>query len=145
MSNFTMSYSGDVRKPQTKDIGGKMCIEFQLMKKNYAKQGDEATFSWIRVTVFDAKPWQVMQCQEGKFVAGVGEFSLRSYEKDGIKRQSAEVRSTSFQLDGAKTEENAAMAPTQAAAPSKPKLPTPGAAKEDEIPFSRPLPADVAG
>lgn len=108
MSNFTISFSGDVRKPQVKDIGGKPCVEFQLMRKNYAAQGAEATFTWIRVTVFDCKPWQITQCQDGKFVAGVGEFSLRSYEKDGQKRQSAEVRCNSFQIDGARTDDSAA-------------------------------------
>ncbi len=77
MTSMRMNFSGDVRKPTTKDIGGKPAIEFQLMKKNYAPAGQEATFTWIRVTVFDCKPWQVKQCEEGKFVAGSGEFTLR--------------------------------------------------------------------
>ncbi len=130
MSNFTLSFSGDVRKPQTKEIGGKPAIEFQLMKKNYGAKDTEATFTWLRVTVFDCKPWQVEQCQEGKFVAGVGEFTLRSYEKDGQKRQSAEVRCTSFQLDGARTEEKAAAAPAP-----RPTKPAPAATNDDEPPF----------
>lgn len=115
MSNFTMSFSGEVRKPQTKDIGGKKAIEFQLMKKNYGKSDAEATYTWVRVTVFDAKDWQVVQCAEGKFVAGVGEFTLRSYEKDGVKRQSAEIRCTSFQLDAPYSEQ----APVAAPGPQK--------------------------
>lgn len=111
MSQFTMVYSGDVRKPQVKDIGGKKAVEFQLMRKNYAKdQAAEATFSWVRVTVFDVKDWQVEQCQEGRFVSGHGEFTMRSFtDKDGNKRQSAEVRSTSFQLDAPRTEDKGAI------------------------------------
>lgn len=108
MSNFRMSFSGDVRKPKTLDIGGKKAVEFQLMKKNYGKPDAPATFTWVRVTLFDAKDWQITQCEEGKFVAGSGEFTLRSYEKDGEKRQSAEIRCSSFDLDGPFTGKDAA-------------------------------------
>ena len=100
MSSFKLFFSGDVRKPAIKDISGKKAVEFQLMKKNYVKQGDEATFTWIRVTLFDAKDWQLIQCQEGKFVSGCGDFSLRSFiDKEGIKKQSVEIRCNSFDLD----------------------------------------------
>lgn len=119
MSNFRMSFSGDVRKPRTMDIGGKKAVEFQLMKKNYGKPDAPAAFTWVRVTLFDAKDWQIAQCEEGKFVAGSGEFTLRSYEKDGEKRQSAEIRCSSFDLDGpyaAKPE--AAAAPVASPRPS---------------------------
>ena len=131
MSLFYMMFSGDVRKPQVKDIGGKKAIEFQLMKKNYGKADAEATFTWIRVTVFDCKEWQIAQCQEGRFVAGAGEFTLRSYEKDGVKRQSAEVRATSFQLDAPRTEETQPAPPPRAPRPA----PTSTPESDDEPPF----------
>lgn len=134
MSNFRMSFSGDVRKPQVKEIGGKPCVEFQLMKKNYSKPDAEATFTWLRVTCFDVKPWQITQCQEGRFVAGTGEFTLRSYEKDGQKRQSAEIRCSSFDLDGPRAEEQAPTVVAPAArAPSKPAPAT--APTDDEPPW----------
>lgn len=139
MPTMRLSFSGDVRKPQTKTIGGKQCVEFQLMRKNYAAQGSEATFTWIRVTVFDAKPWQFEQCQEGRFVAGSGEFTLRSYEKDGQKRQSAEVRCNSFDLDGPRTGD-AGPIDHHAAKPydsqqnrSEPRVPAPST--DDSCPF----------
>ena len=123
MSKFRMQFSGDVRKPAVKDIGGKKAIEFQLMSKNYAPAGQEASFTWLRITIFGAQEWQVAQCAEGKFVAGSGEFTLRSYEKDGQKRQSAEVRCQSFDLDAPFIE--SATAP-QSAGPqhTKPRIPT---------------------
>ncbi len=144
MSLFTMMFSGDVRKPAVKDIGGKRAVEFQLMKKNYSPAGQEATFTWIRVTVFDAKDWQVEQCQEGKFVSGYGEFTLRSYvNKEGAKVQSAEVRATSFQLDAPRTDKGEApvAAPVKSVPPKRPAA----APKDDEIPFMRPLIADAWG
>jgi len=142
MSLFLMHFSGDVRKPQVKEIGGKKAVEFQLMTKNYAAAGSEPTFSWIRVTVFDAKDWQIDQCQEGKFVSGYGEFSLRSFvDKDGAKRQSAEVRSSSFQIDAPRTDGKAGPIEHHAAKPydsqqnrSEPRRPSPSASTE-EIPF----------
>lgn len=139
MPQMRLSFSGEVRKPQPKTIGGKQCVEFQIMKKNYTKDGEEATFTWIRVTVFDAKPWQIEQCQEGKFVAGSGEFTMRGYtDKDGNKRQSAEVRCNSFDLDGPRTGDAGPIA-HHANKPydsqqnrSEPRVPAPAA---EETPF----------
>lgn len=141
MPSLRLSFSGECRKPAQKTIGGKPCVEFQLMRKNYAAQGSEATFTWIRVTVFDAKPWQIEQCQEGRFVCGSGEFTLRSYEKDGAKRQSAEVRCSSFDLDGPHTSERAAPAASASPSPA-PRVPAPAT---DDCPFARPLIAEVWG
>jgi single-stranded DNA-binding protein len=104
MPTLRLQFSGECRNPQIKTIGNDQAVEFQVMRKNYAKQGEEATFTWVRVTVFKPQPWQIEQCQEGKFVAGSGEFTLRSYlDKDGQKRQSADVRCQSFDIDGPRT------------------------------------------
>ena len=144
MPTMRLSFSGECRKPQIKDIGGKQAVEFQLMRKNYVPQGQEASFTWIRCTVFSPQPWQIEQCQEGKFVAGSGEFTLRSYtDKDGAKRQSAEVRVQSFDLDGPHTGHTAAPA-AGAPAPS-PKPAIGGGASSGEPPFDLPLIADFAG
>jgi single-stranded DNA-binding protein len=124
MSIFRLNFSGEVRKPQVKTIGADQAVEFQLMRKNYGK-GPEATFTWIRVTLFKPQAWQIEQCREGGFVSGSGEFTLRSFEQDGVKRQSAEVRCSSFDLDGPRTgaapaSEAPAASPVARRAPSIP-------------------------
>lgn len=105
MSNFRLQFCGDVRKPETKTFGGKTFVEFSLMRKNYTKEGAEATFTWLKISVSDPKEWQLSQLAEGKFISGSGEFSTRSFtDKDGNKRQSAEVRCSSFDVAGPRTE-----------------------------------------
>ena len=125
MPTMRLSFSGEVRKPQVKTIGTDQAVEFQVMRKNYTKQGEEATFTWIRVTCFKPQPWQIEQCQEGKFISGSGEFTLRSYEKDGVKRQSAEVRCQSFDLDGPRTNAPSGQPPAATSAPAT-SYPEPG-------------------
>jgi single-stranded DNA-binding protein len=115
MPNLRLQFSGEARKVERKTIGGKAAVQIQLCKKNYAKQGDEATFTWITIMVWEPKEFQ--DFREGGFVAGSGEFTLRSYEKDGQKRQSAEVRCTSFDIETPR--------PGERAAPAAAPLPVP--------------------
>ena len=106
MTVFRMSFSGEVRKPTVKEYDGKKILSVQLMKKNYNKdKSAEATYTWLSVTIFDAKPFQVAQFVDKAFVAGSGEFIMRSYvDKDGSKRQSADVRCNSMDVDSAYVE-----------------------------------------
>lgn len=132
MSIFRLHFSGEVRKAQLKTIGNDQAVEFQLMRKNYAGKNSEASFTWIRVTLFKPQPWQIQQCQDGKFVSGSGEFTLRSFEADGQKRQSAEVRCSSFDLDGPRVDASTEAAPPPAAKPG-PRIPA--KAHDDEPPW----------
>jgi len=122
MSIFRLHFSGEVRKAQVKTIGQDQAVEFQLMRKNYVSKNSEASFTWIRVTLFKPQPWQIEQCKDGKFVSGSGEFTLRSFEADGQKRQSAEVRCSSFDLDGPRVDQAAETASVPAAKPG-PRIP----------------------
>lgn len=103
MSRFHIEFSGQVRKPEVRDMGDKKILSFQLMKKNYAKDKNaEPTWTHVNFTLFDAKPFQIDQFKQDVFVAGGGEFSMRSWvDKDGNKRQSADVRIDNFGLDSA--------------------------------------------
>jgi single-stranded DNA-binding protein len=134
-----LQFSGEARKVEHKTIGGKSAVEIQLCKKNYAKQGDEPSFTWLRVTVWEPKEFQ--KFYEGGFVSGSGELSVRSYtDKDGNKKQSLEVRCTSFDVETPRgVEAQEAPAPAQ-----KPQRPS-GGGSVDEPPFARPLIAEVWG
>lgn len=121
MPRFILSFSGIVKKPQVKQVGDKQVLEFQVCRKNYGKSDAEATFTWVRVSVFGPQPRQIEQAYDGAFITGSGEFTLRSYEKDGVKRQSAEVRCTSFDIDSPKPEPVVVMDdPPPKPAPRKP-------------------------
>lgn len=116
MPLLRLSFSGEARKVEHKTIGGKPAVEIQLCKKNYTKQGDEPSFTWVRVTVWEPKEFQ--QFHEGGFVSGSGELSVRSYaDKDGNKKQSIEVRCTSFDVE---TPRGVEAAPVAAPAPRRP-------------------------
>jgi single-stranded DNA-binding protein len=112
-----LQFSGEARKVEHKTIGGKSAVEIQLCKKNYTPHGQEATFTWVRVTVFEPKEFQ--KFHDGGFVSGSGELSMRSYtDKDGNKKQSLEVRCTSFDVEtprGVEAQEAPAPAPRRPA------------------------------
>ena len=135
MTVFRINFSGEVRKPTVKEYDGKKILSMQMMKKNYNKdKSAEATYTWLNVTVFDAKPFQLAQFVEKAFVAGSGEFTLRSYvDKDGSKRQSADVRCNSMDVDSAYVEREQSDAP----APAKPERRTvlPAPSSDDGAPF----------
>jgi len=124
MPIMRLQFSGEARKVEHKTIGGKSAVEIQLCKKNYAKQGDEPSFTWLRVTVWEPKEFQ--KFYEGGFVSGSGELSVRSYtDKEGGKKQSLEVRCTSFDVETPRGVESA-----EAPAPA-PRRPAPATPADD--------------
>jgi single-stranded DNA-binding protein len=148
MPNLRLQFSGEARKVEHKTIGGKAAVEIQLCKKNYAKQGDEPSFTWVRVMVWEPKEFQTFR--EGGFVAGSGEFTVRSYtDKDGNKKQSAEVRCTSFDIETPRPQEAGSEPAPVAKAAARPTQPTRRAeqagAGDSEPPFARPLDSEVWG
>lgn len=134
MPNLRLQFSGEARKVEHKTIGGKSAVQIQLCKKNYAKQGDEPTFTWVTVMVWEPKEFQ--KFYEGGFVAGSGEFSIRSYvDKDGNKKQSAEVRCTSFDIETPRPSEGSEPVKNLADLPIKtPRKPTPTLADDHNSP-----------
>lgn len=135
MSVFRMSFAAPITKVDHKEVGGKALVEASLCKKNRAKEGQGPTFSWLRVSIWSPPDWMAAKLVKGAMLAGTGEFTLRSYEKDGQKRQSAEVNCQSFDVEvsgGATDAAPGAEAPAAAA----PKRPAPvAAAGDDEPPF----------
>lgn len=143
MPIMRLQFSGEARKVEHKTIGGKSAVEIQLCKKNYTKQGEEPTYTWLRVTVWEPKEFQ--KFYDGGFVSGSGELSARSYtNKEGKEKQSLEVRCTSFDVETPRpTEGSDAVAPAPA---PKPRIPSGGGHDSvDQPPFARPLIAEVWG
>ena len=143
MPQFKLMFSGDIRKVEHRQAGAKQITEVQMCRKNYTKEGEEPTFTWIKATIWEPREWQLQGLQVGKYISGVGEFTMRSFEKDGVKRQAAEIRVSSMDLDVPKPSEG--HAPSAPVAPPAPRIPAPGPAGSDDCPFARPLIADIAG
>lgn len=139
-----------VRKCEHKTIGNDPAIAIQCCRKNYTKDGAEPTFTWINITIFKAPPWMAKKARVGAFIAGSGEFTLRTYDKDGQKKQSADVRCNSFDVDFVDAKEKsdtAAASPAiahHAAKPVDSQAKRAGTAAPDDadIPFSRYIGAD---
>ena len=128
MPIMRLQFSGEARKVEHKTLGGKPAVEVALCKKNYTKQGEEPTFTWVRVTIWEPKEFQ--QFHEGGFISGSGEMSIRSFvNKDGVKQQSVEVRCTSFDVETPRGVEAAPVA----AAPA-PRRPAPAPADDHNSP-----------
>lgn len=117
--------------------GDKQILELSICKKNYAKAGDEATFTWVNVTVWQPPAWMATKAVKGAFVAGSGEFTLRTYESNGVKKQSADVRATSFDIEiGGEAGEASEQAPEPAKVQHRHvPAPSPTADTEAELPF----------
>ena len=121
--SFRINFSGHIKQSEIKKAGDKTIVELSLCHKNYTKPGAEESYTWLRVTVWEPKSFQLPQFTKGFFVAGSGEFTIRSYvNKDGVKQQSAECRSSSFDIDGPRQDVPAQQEapPTRVAKPSVP-------------------------
>jgi single-stranded DNA-binding protein len=129
-----MEFSGQVRKPEVRDMGDKKILSFGLMRKNYEKdKSAEPTWTHVRFMLFDAKPVHIEWAKADNFIAGGGSFSMRSWvDKDGNKKQSADVRIDSFGMDAAFVErEQGEAAPAQKAQRNV----APAKADDSEPPF----------
>src|SRR5574343_429961 len=69
--------------------------------------GDKATTTWLRFTIFGKRGESVAPyLTKGTLVGITGEFSAREYtDKDGMKRQSLEVRVNDLTLLGRKSDD----------------------------------------
>lgn len=135
MSLFKLTFAGAIKKAECRQVQDKTVLDLSVCRKNYAKQGEEATFTWVRVQVWGAPDWMAAKAIKGAFVAGCGEFTLRIYtDKQGKSGMSADVRCNSFDVEIG-TDEPAEALPQKAPAkaPSKPAPAT--AVDEDEPPF----------
>ncbi len=139
MSLMRLTFAGKIKKAESRRAGDKDIIEMSICRKNYGKKEDDPTFTWINVTVWEPPEWMRAKAIKGAFVAGCGEFTLRSYEKDGVKRQSAECRCTSFDVEIGDDPDMEAPAKTPAPAKVQHRhVPVaPSGAAEDDVPFSR--------
>jgi len=128
MTLLKLSFAGKAMKVEHKMAGDKPIIEVSLCRKQKGRGSDPETFCWIRVTIWQP-PEFMSRLAKGMFIGGVGELSTRSYEKDGQKHTSLEVRCGSFDVEiggddaGAPAMDQSAR--PVSAAPRKPATSTP--------------------
>ena len=100
MTAFRLSFSGEIKTVETKNFNGTQFAELSLCKKNYAKQGVDPTFTWVRVSIREPADFLVAKLVKGAFIAGSGEMSARTYQdKDGKGKTSIDIRCTGFDVD----------------------------------------------
>jgi single-stranded DNA-binding protein len=128
-----LTFAGTITKAEPKMAGDKPIVEVSLCKKHKSKGED--TFTWIRVTIWQPAEFQVAKLVKGNFIAGQGDVQLRSYEHNGEKRSSLEVRCTSFDVEVAAQEVRGETAQAPAAKPSQPAYTAP--VSDSEPPFNR--------
>jgi single-stranded DNA-binding protein len=129
MTTMKLSVVGQIKKVDIRDAAGKTLAEVSLCKKVKGRNGAEDQYTWIRATIWSVPDWMQAKLVKDAFIGLTGDFELRSYEKDGVKRQSAEVRCQSFDV------EIAGDAEPQQAAPPAARGPRPAAPLDDEPPF----------
>ncbi len=97
---FRISFAGNITKAEAKQVGEKTLVEVSLCKKFKGRAGAEESYTWLRVNVWEPADFQLPKLVKGAFIAGSGEFQLRSFEgKDGSKQVSAECRASSFDIE----------------------------------------------
>ena len=134
MTIMRLFFTGEIKKAEHRMAGDKPIVEVSLCKKFKEKDADDS-FTWVRITLWQPAEFQVAKLVKGGFIAGSGEFKLRSYkDKDGNKAVSAEIRCTSFDVevsDGPKGDVQVVAA--KPVTPSRPTVrPTPD---DDQVPF----------
>lgn len=135
MTVLRMTFAGEVKKADHKEVGGKKLVELSICKKNRGKAGEEDHFTWLRISLWEPADFQTPKLVKGAFIAGSGDATLRGYtDKDGHEKSSLECRCGSFDVEvtGANVAtESPAPRPARAAAPSV----SPAATNDDEPPF----------
>lgn len=100
MSLMRMMFSGEVKKVEHRQAAGKPLIEASICKKNRLREGEEESYTWLNLTIWGPFPdWMLPRMVKGAMIAGIGEFTLRSYVKDGVKQKSADVNCQSFDVE----------------------------------------------
>ena len=138
MTILRLTFAGQIKKAEWKNAAGKSICELSVCKKNKAKEGEEPTFTWVRVTLWEPADFQTPKLATGNFLAGSGEMTMRSYiDKTGAKGVSCEVSCRSFDVEVAAAGEQAPPVATDPAAaqPKRPAAPAPAASPDDEPPF----------
>jgi single-stranded DNA-binding protein len=147
-----MQFAGEIKKAEHKMAGDKPLCEVSLCRKHKGSNGAEATFTWLRVCLWQPAEFQTGKLVKGAFIAGSGDVELRSYTaKDGTKGHSLECRCTSFDVEvteGRPQEQTGPIA-SHAAKPvdsqAKRAAPTGGGYDDSEPPFNRLTSADSWG
>lgn len=126
-------FCGKIIKAEHKTAGEKQICEVSLCKKVSARGKDPEYFDWVRVTIWTPPEWAIPRLVKGNYISGIGDMTMRPYEKDGVKKYSLEVRCSSYdfeveELAERTTDAPVAAAPVRAAATRKPIA-------DDEPPF----------
>jgi len=136
MTILRLTFAGQIRRSEAKNIAGKQVVEFSICKKNRGKQGDPDTFTWLRVTLWEPAAFQLPHLGKGSFVAGSGEMQLRSYRKqDGSTGHNLEISCRSFDVEPASAGHAAPQQPAAQPATDSASGPQPADLGDEEPPF----------
>ncbi len=135
MTAFRLMFAGEIKTVETKNFNGIQFAELSLCKKNYAKQGVEPTFTWVRVSVREPADFLVAKLVKGAFIAGSGEMSARTYQdKDGKDKTSIDIRCTGFDVEMPRGETVADSDGEQQTPQRSPARPRPAPVTSDQEP-----------
>lgn len=140
MTLFRLQFAGQIKKAERRQVGPQTVVELSVCKKIKGKTDAEDSFTWVRVSLWKPADFQIDRLKAGAFIAGSGEFSLRSYvDKNGAKAVSADVRCSSFDIeigDSTPIRVGAVSSPPSAVRyPPRTPDPTPPPQSDDEPPF----------
>ncbi len=139
MTVFRLLVAGDIKKVEMRRAGDKDLAEVSVCKKNRTKEGEEESYTWAKLSIWSPPDWMKAKLVKGNFISGSGEFTLRSYEKDGVKRQSAECNCQSFDVEISAAFPRLGESHPPVATPVKPApkaAPIGGGKGDDEPPFA---------
>jgi single-stranded DNA-binding protein len=135
MTAFRLMFAGEIKTVETKNFNGIQFAELSLCKKNYAKQGTDPTFTWVRVGIREPADFLVAKLVKGAFIAGSGEMSARTYQdKDGKDKTSIDIRCTGFDVEMPRSEAAADFEGEQQIPQRSPARPRPAPATADQDP-----------
>lgn len=145
MTLLRMFFSGQIKKAEHREAGGKPLVEVSICRKHKGRNGAEDSYTWAKVTIWEPADFQVARFVKGSLISGSGDVQLRGYTaKDGTKAHSLEVRCSSYDVEvedgpGEKPAQSAAIAhhaqkPYDSQA-QRANDKAPGPASDEEIPF----------
>ncbi len=93
--------SGEVKRADHRSAGTKDLTELAICRVNgKPKDGEQPTFTWVKINVWDAPDWMANQLVKGAWITAIGDLTLRKYQaKDGTEKHTLEMRCSSFDID----------------------------------------------
>jgi hypothetical protein len=99
MTVLRLTFAGQIKRAEHRVAAGRNLVELALCKRERGRNGGDDTFTWVGITLWEPADFQAERLVTGAFIAGSGEFKLRSVDREGRPCARAEITCRSYDIE----------------------------------------------